>query len=110
MNQRPIPARSGSGSADRDRRQQAESLAVAAVAFLAADAGRLGRFLALTGLDPMRLRAAAEQPGFLAGVLEHLGCDEMLLLAFAAHAGIDPADVDRARIALSDEAWERDTP
>lgn len=109
MKQRPIPARRRTGSAQDDDREQAESLAVAAVAFLAANEERLGRFLALTGLDPLGLRAAAAQPGFLAGVLDHLASDETLLLAFAAHAGIDPAEVDRARIRLSDPAWERDT-
>ena len=110
MKQRPIPERrrtgSGGGSTHKD---QAESLAIAAVAFLAADDERLGRFLALTGLDPMGLRAAAAQPGFLAGVLDHLGSDETLLLAFATHAGIDPAEVDRARVSLSGQGFERET-
>jgi hypothetical protein len=36
----------------------------------------------------------------LAGILDHLGAEEALLLAFAQHAGIDPADVARARRAL----------
>lgn len=106
---RPIPGRRPIRSGDRGGREQAESLAVAAVAFLAADEERLGRFLALTGIDPLALRAAAAQPGFLAGVLDHLGSDEPLLLAFATHAGISPADVDRARITLSDGGWEPDT-
>ena len=56
-----------------------------------------------------QIRAAAHEPGFLAGVLEHMLADESLLLAFADSAGIDPADVARARNALGGQ-WERDMP
>jgi len=109
MKRRPIPERRRTGSRGGKNKDQAESLAVAAVAFLAADDERFGRFLALTGLDPLGVRAAAAQPGFLAGVLDHLGSDETLLLAFATHAGIDPSEIERARLALSGQGWERDT-
>ena len=108
MKRRPIAERRRTGSGGGKYKDQAESLAVAAVAFLAADDERFGRFLALTGLDPLGVRAAAAQPGFLAGVLDHLGSDETLLLAFATHAGIDPAEIERARLALSGQGWERD--
>ena len=57
-------------------------------------------FLASTGIAPEDIRAAAREPGFLAGVLEHMLGDESLLIAFAASAGIDPAEVARARGAL----------
>ncbi len=36
-------------------REEAEAIAVQAIAHIAADAGRLGRFLALTGLEPHEL-------------------------------------------------------
>jgi len=94
----------------RERREQAEALAIEALSFLASDAERLGRFLALSGIGAEQIRSAAAEPGFLAGVLEHLSSDEPLLLAFAGHAGVDPADVVRARVALSGGPWERDTP
>jgi hypothetical protein len=42
-------------------------------------------------------------------VLDHLAGNERLLVAFAHHQGIDPAEVERARAALGG-AWERDTP
>jgi hypothetical protein len=52
---------------------------------------------------------AAREPNFLAGVLEHILADENLLVAFAERAGIDPAEVDRARQAFGG-VWERDLP
>jgi len=74
----------------------AESLAIQALAFLAADPERLGRFLAITGVGPQGIRAAAREPGFLAGVLAYLTGDERLLIEFATQLGMDPAEVARA--------------
>jgi Protein of unknown function (DUF3572) len=91
-------------------REAAESLAIQALNFLATEPGRLGRFLALSGLDPAAIRAAAAESDFLAGVLAHLGEDESLLVAFAAEAGVKPADVDRARLLLAGGDWEREVP
>jgi hypothetical protein len=91
-------------------REAAEALAVQAFTFLADDPDRLGRFLAMTGVGPERIRAAAAEPGFLAGVLDHVVADEALLLTFAAHAGIDPPVVARARAVLAGPAWEREIP
>lgn len=94
---------------DKARREAAETLAVAALSFLAADQEQLGHFLATTGIGPERIRIAARDPSFLAGVLDYFAADESLLVAFAREAGISPGEVDRARIALSG-LWERDTP
>ncbi len=82
-------------------------LAVQALGFIAAEPQRLKRFLDMTGIDAPAIRTAAQQPGFLAGVLEHMLGDENLLVAFAADAGVDPAEVARARGWLGGE-WERD--
>ncbi len=71
-------------------------LAVQALAFIAQDGERLGRFLAVTGIGPAEIRQSAREPHFLAGVLDHLAGDETLLLAFAEHAGVDPAEISRA--------------
>ena len=65
----------------------AETMAIAALGFLAAEPERLARFLALSGLGPHNLRQAATSPGFLAAVLDHLAADERLLVAFAAAEG-----------------------
>ena len=79
----------------------AETIAIEALSFLAADPERLDRFLALSGIGLENLRAAAAEPGFLAAILDHLAADEKLLLAFAAHAGQNPEDIVKARDILS---------
>lgn len=68
----------------------AETIALSALAFLATDRRRLGRFLALTGLGPDELKEKARSPRILAAVLNHLLQDESLLLVFAASHGIAP--------------------
>jgi hypothetical protein len=90
-------------------RQTAEMLAVQALAFIAEDDGRLSGFVASTGIAVQSIRDAAREPNFLAGLLEHILTDENLLIAFAVSAGIDPAEVARARQALG-KVWERDLP
>jgi Protein of unknown function (DUF3572) len=90
--------------------EAAEGLAIQALTFIAVEPERLGRFLAVTGIGPAEIRAAAREPGFLAGVLEHLAGDERLLTEFAADAGVDPADIGKALATLSGGAWERESP
>ena len=84
-------------------RALAEDMAVAALTFIAQDGERLGRFLALSGLEAGNLREAAAEPGFLVGVLDYLSSDEALLLAFAANFQIDPTTITTAHRLLSDE-------
>jgi hypothetical protein len=90
--------------------EAAEQLAIQALSFIASDATQLGRFLALTGIGPAEIRDAAREPGFLAGVLDHVAGDERLVVAFAADAGIEPDQVAQARTALSGQGWEREVP
>jgi hypothetical protein len=80
----------------RISRENAEDMAVAALGFLAADDERLSRFLALSGLDPARLRETAAEPGFLPGVMAHLASDEALLLQFSAESGRRPEEIAAA--------------
>ena len=94
---------------DSMRREAAESLAVQALSFLAGEPERLARFLALTGIGPDRIRAAAATPGFLAGVLDHLASEDAQVTAFAAEAGIKPEAVEQARRVLGSGQWERDS-
>jgi hypothetical protein len=75
-------------------------LAVSALAFIAADAERLSRFLDITGLGPHNLRTAAADPAFLSSVLDYLVADEPLLVGFASDAGLKPEVVVRAHDAL----------
>src|SRR4029077_21197046 len=74
----------------------AQSLAVSALTFIAADPDRLMRFLGITGLGPDNLRTAAADPAFLGSVLDYLVADEKLLGDFAAHTGLKPETVARA--------------
>jgi hypothetical protein len=74
----------------RISRDEAEVIALKALGFLANDASRLSRFLALSGVDLNNLRAAAQSPEFLSGLLNHLLQDESLLLAFTAEQDFDP--------------------
>lgn len=90
-------------------RDNAEMIAARALAFLAADPARLGRFLAVTGLGPQTLRASAREPQFLAQVLQFIGEDESLLIAFAANEGLEPKTVAAARERLAPR-FERDVP
>jgi hypothetical protein len=90
-------------------RDNAEMLAVQAFAFIAEDEARLAGFFASSGVAVQSIREAAREPDFLAGVLDHMLGDESLLVAFADHAGLDPAHIARARQALG-KVWERDLP
>ena len=90
-------------------RETAEMLAVQALAFIAQDAERLSGFVSSSGVAVESIRAAAREPDFLVGVLEHMLADETLLIEFADSAGIDPADVGRAGQVLG-KVWERDLP
>jgi hypothetical protein len=103
MRQRERPA------LGNERQEAAQAVAIAALAFIAAEPERLGRFLALTGIGPESIRAAAREPHFLAGVLDHVAEDETLLRAFAEGNNLAPDEVMRARQALAGAHWERDT-
>jgi len=93
----------------RAARDQAEMLAIQALGFIAADRERLAAFLNVTGLAADAIRIAANEPGFLAGVLDHLLADEALLTAFADDAGVDPGNIAKARRAFGGQ-WGRDLP
>lgn len=88
----------------------AEALAIQALTFIAADGERLGRFLAVTGIGPAEIRAAAREPRFLAGVLDYLASDERLAAEFSTEAGFGRSDIAKAYAALGGEPWEREIP
>lgn len=82
------------------KRDEAEAVGIRALAFVAGDPDLLPRFLSITGIDAGRIREAAREPGFLAGVLDFVLAHEPTALAFAAAAGLDPASLAAARRAL----------
>ncbi len=81
-------------------RENAETLALQALGWIAADDDLSGRFLASAGAAPSDLRARAADPEFLGFVLDFLLADEDALVAFAASASIQPDAALRARAAL----------
>ena len=100
--------RSGRGKIDVAARQDAaRELAIVALGFIASDTEELSRFLALTGIAPGSIRIAAEERGFLGGVLAYISGHERTLLAFATHAGITPEEIEKAKLVLAADDWER---
>ena len=93
-----------------DARQVAETVAIQALSFLAADHPRLARFLVETGLGPETLRGAAKSPEFLVSVLDFILSDENLVKEFAETHELKPSTVAAAREALGGPSWERDAP
>ena len=81
-------------------REQAETLAIGALGFLASQPEALGRFLSLAGIGPSTLRSAVAEPGFLAGLLDYFLANETLLVDYARDAGLPPEAITRARQAL----------
>lgn len=90
-------------------RAGAETLALQALGWIAAEEGLLPVFLGATGLDPAGLRARAAEPEFLAAVLDFLLMDDAWVTGFCDAAGLPYAAPAQARQALpgaSAEVWE----
>lgn len=81
-------------------KDQAEMIAVDALAHLAGDEEQLSRFIAISGMAPEDLRAAANEPSALAGVLEFFVQFEPALIAFAEQSGHRPDGIVAACRAL----------
>jgi hypothetical protein len=84
-------------------RAEAEEIAVAALAYLAEDAGLAGRFLALSGLEAGQLRQAAQDPAFLSGVLDFVVSHEAVLIALVERTGRAAAEIEAAQRLLAGE-------
>lgn len=78
----------------------AEAFAARVLDWMAADAGRIGAFLGVSGLSPADLPALVGDCGFLLAVLDHLMQDEAQLLACCADLGVTPQTPAAARAAL----------
>lgn len=85
---------------------QAEALALRALAFLVGDDHRFQRFLLSTGATAEDARRRATEPEFLSGVIDHLLTDEALLVAFAQDAALEPSAVAAARWRLPGAAMD----
>lgn len=78
----------------------AGEIAIKALTYLSNDPELMGRFLALSGLDPAGLKDVVSEPSFLAGILDFLLMDDSLLLTFASNASINPHDIASAKAVL----------
>lgn len=80
----------------RNNRTQADETAAAILGWLASEPDMLGRFLALSGVQPNQLRNAVNDPGFLAGMIDFLMGHEPTLLAFCEATDTKPEAVAAA--------------
>lgn len=93
----PNRRRDPAGRPARLTADDAETLAIRAVGFLAGEEDRFLRFVALTGMTVDAVRARLADPAVLGAVLDFVLADEALLLAFCAEAEIAPELPARAR-------------
>ena len=78
----------------------AENVAVEALVWLAQDKELMSRFLALTGIEASSIRSAAQEPGFLAGVLQFYLGHEPTLMRFCQETGRAPVTIEKAAVLL----------
>ncbi len=80
--------------------QDAETMAIAALGWIAVDPERAGAFLAASGASAEDLRAGVSDPAFLGFVMDFLLSDEQAVIAFAEHHRCPPEAIAQARAAL----------
>lgn len=80
---------------------QAELLAIEALAQLAQEPDKLERFLSLSGIAASDIRIAAQEPAFLAGVLAFFMAYEKDLLMLAETLNTTPERIAKAHDALA---------
>jgi hypothetical protein len=78
----------------------AETIALKGLGFLAESPDAMGRFLALSGLDPDSLKHRMGESDFLAAVTDFLLADDVLLKAFCDAESLDPRMMHLVRRAL----------
>ncbi|MCY4499635.1 MAG: DUF3572 family protein [Rhodospirillaceae bacterium] len=80
----------------------AETIALQALAFLVSEEAVLRGFMSQSGTTAGDLRTGAEDPQFLAGVLNFLLEQDERLLDFCGQADVTPVQTRRALAALGD--------
>ncbi len=82
------------------KQETAETLALRALAWIAAADDHLARFLEASGAAPSDLAAGASDPRFLGAVLDFLLTDDSLVVAFCDASGYPYPAPMQARAAL----------
>jgi len=80
--------------------EQAQAIALQALAFIAGEENALIGLMNLSGLSLDAMKSQAGDPQFLAGVMDFVLSDEPLLLAFCEAADLPPETPLRVRRAL----------
>lgn len=80
--------------------ENAETLALRALGYIAAQDDLLMQLFAATGASLADLRAGAGDPAMLAAVADFLLSDETLVAGFAQAVGVAPGALAEARAAL----------
>lgn len=81
--------------------EDGQRLAIDALAFIASHEDLTQRFLEFTGLEAGQLRAEAENPAFLVGVLDFILANEKDVIDFASVVAIEPRQIGVRRNALA---------
>lgn len=84
----------------QNQRESAQMLALRALAWLAADAERIGGFMAATGAGPAELAARAQDADFQLAILDFLLMDDRQVIAFCDDEGLPYTAPLSARAAL----------
>lgn len=82
------------------RRAAAETLALRAMSWMAADPMLIGGFLAESGSSPAAIAQDLHRPAFLAAVLDYVLAEDQRVLALAENLGIRPQEVAASRALL----------
>jgi hypothetical protein len=101
----PGAAKTAPGAPVRLDREEAETIALRALGFMAEDEDRIGAFMGETGISPDDLRDNATSAAVLTAVLDYLSRDESLLLMFAGNADIAPEKITPACALLAGD-WD----
>jgi uncharacterized protein DUF3572 len=80
--------------------EAAETVALKALAHIAADADTLMRFLTISGLEVGDLRRRAGEPELLAAVLDFVLSDDVISQSFAVAEGVSAETLHAARRSL----------
>lgn len=84
----------------RETHDQAATMALLMLQWLAEDSDRISRFCALSGLGPEELRSSINNKNFLGGIMDYVLANENDLLAFCQEKGVDPKQPGRLRQSL----------
>lgn len=79
------------------QQEEAQAIALQALAWLGREADMLGHFLGATGLSQDQLRARLDDPELLAAVLDFLLMDDAWVMNCASEIGAAPDIMLRAR-------------